>query len=74
MADAPAAKPVALRLEAGAAAVALTVGGLVAAFGVASCCALPFLLATAGVGAAWLGGIALLAAPHRPFLVAAAAA
>ena len=45
--------------------VALTLGGLVAAFVVASCCGLPFLLATAGLGTAWLGGFALLAAPHR---------
>ncbi|MBN8907782.1 MAG: hypothetical protein J0H99_14365, partial [Rhodospirillales bacterium] len=44
-----------------------------AAFGVASCCALPFLLATLGLGTAWLGGIALLAAPHRLFLLAASA-
>jgi mercuric ion transport protein len=49
----------------------LTLTGLAAAFGVASCCALPLLLATAGLGTAWLGGIALLAAPHRPFLLAA---
>jgi len=48
-------------------------GGLAAAFGVASCCALPLLLTTLGLGTAWLGGIALLAAPHRPFLLAAAA-
>jgi mercuric ion transport protein len=53
-------------------AVLLTVGGLVAAFGVASCCALPFMLATLGLGTAWLGGFALLAAPHRLFLLAAA--
>jgi mercuric ion transport protein len=53
-------------------AVLLTLGGLGAAFGVASCCGLPFLLATAGLGTAWLGGFALLAAPHRVFLLAAA--
>lgn len=56
----------------GAGAVVLTTAGLVAAFGVASCCGLPFLLATAGLGTAWLGGFALLAAPHRMFLLAAA--
>lgn len=54
-------------------AVMLTLGGLGAAFGAASCCGLPFLLATAGVGTAWLGGFALLAAPHRIFLLTAAA-
>jgi mercuric ion transport protein len=53
-------------------AVALAAAGLVAAFGVASCCGLPFLLATAGLGTAWLGGFALLAAPHRIFLLIAA--
>jgi mercuric ion transport protein len=53
-------------------AVVLTLGGLVAAFGVASCCGLPFMLATLGLGTAWLGGFALLAAPHRLFLLAAA--
>lgn len=57
----------------GAGAVLLTLGGLAAAFGAASCCALPFLLATFGLGTAWLGGIALLAAPHREILLAAAA-
>ena len=57
----------------GTGAVLLTAGGLAAAFGVASCCGLPFLLATAGVSTAWLTGFALLAAPHRSFLLVAAA-
>jgi mercuric ion transport protein len=51
----------------------LTLAGLAAAFGVASRCGLPFLPATLGLGTAWLGGFALLAAPHRIFLLAAAA-
>lgn len=42
-----------------------TVSGAVAAFAVASCCALPVILATAGIGTAWLGAIAALSAPHR---------
>ena len=54
-------------------ATLLTLSGLGAAFGVASCCGLPFLLATAGFSTAWLGGIALLAAPHRPLLLTLAA-
>jgi mercuric ion transport protein len=58
----------------GAGAVALTVAGIAAAFGVASCCGLPFLLASAGLGTAWLGGFALLAAPHRAVLLIAAGA
>lgn len=53
----------------GTGSVLLTLGGLVAAFGVASCCGLPFLLATAGIGTAWLTGFALLAAPHRTVLL-----
>jgi len=57
----------------GAGPVLLTLAGLAAAFGVASCCGLPFMLATLGLGTAWLGGFALLAAPHRVFLLAAAA-
>jgi mercuric ion transport protein len=57
----------------GAGAVLLTLTGMVAAFGVASCCGLPFLLATFGPGTAWLGGFAPLAAPHRAFLLAGAA-
>jgi mercuric ion transport protein len=65
--------PMAARPMRGAGAVLLTLGGFAAAFGVASCCALPFLLTTIGLGTAWLGGIALLAAPHRGFLLAAAA-
>ncbi|HVH76280.1 MAG TPA: mercuric transporter MerT family protein [Stellaceae bacterium] len=56
----------------GAGAVLLTLGGLSAAFGVASCCALPLILTTMGVSAAWLGGVALLAAPRRLLLLAAA--
>lgn len=54
-------------------ATLLTLGGLAAAFGAASCCALPLLLASFGIGSAWLTGIALLAAPERPLLLGAAA-
>lgn len=49
--------------------VLFTLGGLAAAFGVASCCALPLLLTTIGVSTAWLGGVALFAAPHRGVLL-----
>ena len=51
-----------------------TLGGLGAAFGAASCCGLPFALASAGLGSAWLSGIALFAAPHRQVLLLVAAA
>lgn len=47
----------------------LTVSGIAAAFGVAACCALPILLTTVGISAAWLGGIAALAAPYRTVLL-----
>ncbi len=49
----------------GASAALFTFAGVAAAFGLASCCALPLLLTTLGLGTAWLGGVALLAAPHR---------
>jgi mercuric ion transport protein len=54
-------------------AILLTTIGLGAAFGAASCCALPLLLASAGLGTAWLSGIAWLAAPHQVWLIAVAA-
>lgn len=50
----------------------LAASGLAAAFGAASCCALPMLLGGLGVGSAWLFGIAALAAPHRLALLIAA--
>ncbi len=72
MADAIKA-PAATQPPGGTAATLLTFGGLAAAFGAASCCALPLLFASLGLGTAWLGGIALLAAPHRGILLAIAA-
>jgi mercuric ion transport protein len=53
--------------------VLLTAGGLAAAFAVAACCGLPFILTTLGLGTAWLYGVAVLAAPHRAVLLLAAA-
>ncbi|HWG79230.1 MAG TPA: mercuric transporter MerT family protein [Stellaceae bacterium] len=55
-------------------ALLLAAGGLAAAFGAASCCALPMLLSAIGVGSAGLAGIALLAAPYQGRLLLAAAA
>lgn len=55
------------------AALLLTLGGLTAAFGAATCCALPMLLAGAGLGTTWLIGIAAIVAPHRIALVTATA-
>ena len=53
-------------------ATLLVAGGLVSAFGAASCCALPVVLGSLGLASAWLGSLALLAGPHRPALLAAA--
>jgi mercuric ion transport protein len=50
----------------------LAAGGVVSAFGAASCCALPLLLGSLGLASAWLGSFALIAAPHRPALLAVA--
>jgi mercuric ion transport protein len=55
-------------------ALLLAAGGLAAAFGAASCCALPLLLGAIGLGGAGLSGIALLAAPYQPWLLLAATA
>jgi mercuric ion transport protein len=54
-------------------AALLTVGGIGAAFADASCCGLPFLLASTGIGFAWLTGLAIFSAPYRPLLLVAAA-
>lgn len=53
-------------------ALLLAAGGLVAAFGAASCCALPLLFGSIGLGTAWLVAVAWIAAPHRPALLVAA--
>lgn len=54
----------------GISTAALTLAGIAAAFGVAACCALPILLASAGIGAAWLSGVDVVSAPYRtPLLV-----
>lgn len=51
----------------------LTLAGLASAFGVAACCALPLLMTSVGIGAAWLSGVALAAAPFRTQLLALSA-
>lgn len=50
-------------------AVALAGSGIVAAFGLAACCAIPFLLAGMGLGAAgWLAPIVSVSQPHATIL------
>ena len=55
-----------------AGALLLAAGGFAAAFGAASCCALPLLLGSFGLGSAWLLALAWVAAPHRIALLAIA--
>jgi mercuric ion transport protein len=51
----------------------LVVGsGLAAAFCAASCCGLPLLLGSVGLGSGWLMTLAWLVAPHRKVLLIAA--
>ena len=71
--DLPANAPRILTRAAANGAVVLTAGGFAAAFAVASCCGLPFVLTALGLGTAWFYGIAVLAAPHRAILLPAAA-
>lgn len=66
-------KPFAPRNTANLGASLFAAGGLAAAFGAASCCALPMLFGSLGLGSLWLGGIALMAAPYHGELVAIAA-
>lgn len=61
------------RSPAGIGTATFTLAGIVAAFGVAACCALPILLSMVGIGSAWLGGVAMVAAPFRaPLLLVGA--
>jgi len=55
-----------------AGALMLAAGGLAAAFGAASCCALPLLLGSLGLSSAWLFAVAWFAAPYRIALLSAA--
>lgn len=57
----------------GTAPAGFTGAGVAAAFGAAACCALPILLAGAGLGTAWLGAIASITAPYRNLLIIVAA-
>ncbi len=43
----------------------VSLGGIVAALGAASCCVIPFALFTVGVSGAWIGNLTALA-PYQP--------
>lgn len=49
----------------------LSIGGIMAALGAASCCVIPFLFFTLGVSGAWLGNLTVLE-PYQPIFAAAA--
>lgn len=49
----------------------LSAGGILAALGAASCCLIPFLLFTLGVGGAWIGNLTAFE-PYQPAFAAAA--
>ena len=52
-------------------ATLLSVGGVVAALGAASCCVIPFALFLVGVSGAWIGDLTALA-PYQPVFAAVA--
>jgi mercuric ion transport protein len=57
--------------ETGGANLLVAGGGVLSALGAMSCCVLPFLLFTVGVGGAWIGNLTALA-PYQPLFVAGA--
>ncbi len=48
----------------------VSAGSVVAAIGAASCCVIPFTLATLGIGGAWIGNFTALA-PYQPYFLGA---
>jgi mercuric ion transport protein len=61
-----------MRSGAGIWTLLTTGGGIASSFGAAACCALPLMLASAGVSSAALGGLAPIVGPYRTILLAAA--
>lgn len=49
----------------------LSLGGILAGLGAASCCVVPFALFAAGISGAWIGNLTALE-PYRPYFAAAA--
>jgi mercuric ion transport protein len=52
-------------------ATLLSVGGILAAIGAASCCVIPFALFLAGISGAWIGNLTALE-PYQPVFAAVA--
>jgi mercuric ion transport protein len=50
----------------------VSVGSILAAIGAASCCVIPFTLATLGISGAWIGNFTALA-PYQPYFLGLAA-
>lgn len=59
------------RPDANGAARLLSVGGIAAALGAASCCVIPFALFTLGVSGAWIANLTALE-PYQPLFAAVA--
>jgi hypothetical protein len=57
------------RKPSGTGAVILAAGGVIAGLATASCCALPILLGSLGLGSAWLFRLTVAAAPRRTALL-----
>jgi mercuric ion transport protein len=55
-------------------AIAFLAGGYASALSAAACCGLPVLLASAGIGTAWLLPVARVAGPYADWLALAALA
>jgi mercuric ion transport protein len=53
----------------GASAALMSVGGILAALGAASCCVIPFALFTVGVSGAWIGNLTAFE-PYQPIFAA----
>jgi mercuric ion transport protein len=49
----------------------LSIGGIIAAIGAASCCVIPFALFLVGVSGAWIGNLTALE-PYQPIFAAVA--
>jgi mercuric ion transport protein len=50
----------------------VVLGGILGAAAASSCCVIPLILFSVGIGGAWIGNLTALA-PYKPFFVAATA-